>query len=126
MLKSLSLLALLAFTPSAQAAAERLQMDARDSQIFANVMRSASGIEAVDYINVKCNYSNATLPGTWPVGCVYHHRDGSKDSFSWWKMRSPTIAGLLRKYGVLEMGADNIPMLAIYNVLCDANGCTFE
>lgn len=121
MLKAFSLLvSLVAFAPAAQSA-ERFSMEANDAVRFANVMRSASGIESVDYARVACRTFKSS-----PASCTYEHRNGAKDSFSWWKFRSAVIAEILHKYGEIVSEKENMRETAIYNVLCDQAGCTFE
>jgi|GEM_PF-5651556 len=116
MLKTFSLmLTLLALSSPVFAA----QMSAPDSDLLANILKSASGEKTANFTRVACRWKRMS-----PTICTYVHTSGNRDSFAW--LKAAKAADILLAYKAETQLDSGLLEVSVQNLNCENGICSFE
>ena len=100
-------------------AARADEMEPADADDLKTILTGFTGSPDVQYLRVACRWK---VRG--PSICTYHHKNGQRDSFAWFK--AAKVADVLLKYRKPVVVAGGLEEVSIKNFECGASLCIFE
>lgn len=100
-------------------AARADEMEPADADALKTILTGFTGSADVQYHRVACRWKVRS-----PAICTYHHKNGQRDSFAWFK--AAKVADVLLRYRKPVVVAGGLEEVSIQNFECGASLCVFD